>query len=123
MTKERPVITNLVNANTSKTEKFQNEVLRPIIKMQNDLFIAFFIEYLKKRKINFSSLSDEKKSLKIKSVFEKDVSLKNMVLGIVIGNFTEDEYGHYCINTSEFNKRIVQIVVQRLQSKISFLNV
>ena len=123
MHRERPVISNLINTNTTETEKFQNEVLRPIIKMQNDLLIAFFIEYLIKRKILFSDLSDEKKKTKIKSIFEKDISLKNQVIGIVLGNFSIDEFLSYSKNPSEFNKRIIQIIVQRLQSKIILIKI
>lgn len=123
MHRERPIISNLINTNTTDTEKFQNEVLRPIIKMQNDLLIAFFIEYLIKRKILFSDLSDEKKKTKIKSIFEKDISLKNQVIGIVLGNFSIDEFLSYSKNLSEFNKRIIQIIVQRLQSKTILIKI
>ena len=40
--KVRPNLINLINSNTSEIERFQNEVLRPIIKMQNNLLVAFF---------------------------------------------------------------------------------
>lgn len=123
MNKKRPILSDLVNANTTVTEKFQNEVLRPIIKMQNDLLIAFFVEYLIKRKIIFSDLSDEKKKTKIKSIFEKDISLKNQVIGIVLGNFSMDEFLSYSKSLSEFNKRIIQIIVQRLQSKTFLIKI
>ena len=39
--KLRPVLKNLINSNTSDLERFQNEVIRPIIKMQNNLLVAF----------------------------------------------------------------------------------
>ena len=45
--KVRPVLKNLINSNTSLIEKFQNEVLRPIIKMQNNLLVTFFKNYIK----------------------------------------------------------------------------
>jgi len=44
--KERPILSDLVNAGTSDVEKFQNEVIRPIIKMQHNLLIAFFKSYV-----------------------------------------------------------------------------
>ncbi len=50
MNKERPVLTNLVNEGTSDIEKFQNEILRPIIKMQHELLIAFLKVSYKKEK-------------------------------------------------------------------------
>lgn len=122
MHKERPKLSNLVNANTTATEKFQNEVLRPIIKMQNDLLIAFLNTYLKKRKIDFTILSEEKKKAKIKSILEKDINFKNQILGIVIGHFSVDEFLIYADKSSEFNKRIIQMIIQRLQSNTSIIN-
>jgi hypothetical protein len=118
MNKERPELVNLVNKNTTDVEKFQNEVLRPIIKMQHYLLIAFFENYLQKRKIDFKALSKEKKKLKIKSIFEKDINFKNLILGIVVGHFSVNEYLYYTQSSSEFNKRVLQIIIQRFQDSI-----
>ncbi len=52
--KERPIIADLLNDGTLEIEKFQNEVIRPIIKMQHNLFVGVFKNYLQKRKIDFS---------------------------------------------------------------------
>ncbi|PQJ78050.1 glyoxalase [Polaribacter porphyrae] len=118
MTKNRPTLENLINANTTEVEIFQNSVLRPIIKMQHDLIIAFFESYLKKRKIVFTSLSEEKKKNIIKSSMEKDISFKNKIIGSVLGHFSMDEYQNYTQNSSEFNRRIKQIIIKRLQDSI-----
>ena len=119
MNKERPELVNLVNKNTTDVEKFQNEVLRPIIKMQHHLLIALFENYLQKRKIDFNTLSEEKKKLKIKSIFEKDINFKSLILGIIVGHFSMDEYFSYAQNLSEYNKRVTQIIIQRLQDSMS----
>lgn len=119
MNKERPELGNLVNKNTTEVEKFQNEVLRPIIKMQHHLLISFFENYIKKRKIDFTSLSEEKKKNKIKSIFDKDINFKNLILGLIVGHFSVNEYLYYTQNSSEFNKRVLQIIIQRLQNSLS----
>jgi hypothetical protein len=119
MNKERPELGNLVNKNTTEVEKFQNEVLRPIIKMQHHLLILFFENYVEKRKIDFTSLSEEKKKNKIKSIFDKDINFKNLILGVITGHFSIDEYLYYTQNSSEFNKRVLQMIIQRLQNSIS----
>ena len=46
----RPVVEINKNKNILETEKFQNEVLRPILKFQNKLLIALFINTCKKSK-------------------------------------------------------------------------
>lgn len=121
MKKERPILQDLVNESTTETEVFQNSVLRPIIKMQHTLLIAFFNTYLIKRKVDFTKLSEQKKRAKIKSVLEKDLQFKNQILGTVLGHFSLDEYKIYQNNSSEFNRRIKQIIIKRLQDSIDEL--
>lgn len=119
--KERPILSDLVNAGTSDVERFQNEVIRPIIKMQHNLLIAFFKSYVQQRKIDFISLTLEKKNKHIRSILTKDVNFKNILLGSIIGHFSMDDFSFYHQNTSEVNRRIVQITKQRLQDSISEL--
>ena len=117
--KERPIIADLVNAGTSDIEKFQNEVIRPVIKMQHDLLISSLKNYLQKRKVDFSVLPDKKKRSKISSIYKTDNNYKNMTLGFVIGQFSMDEFKFYADNSSEINKRILQITSQRIKDSIS----
>ena len=117
--KERPIIADLVNEGTSDIEKFQNEVIRPIIKMQHDLLISSLKNYLQKRKVDFSVLPDKKKRSKISSIYKTDNNYKNMTLGFVIGQFSMDEFKFYADNSSEINKRILQITSQRIKDSIS----
>ena len=44
------------NIDTSPAEQFQNDVLRPIIKMQHELLMAYFKNYIAQKKINFNGL-------------------------------------------------------------------
>ncbi|MDG1171171.1 MAG: glyoxalase [Polaribacter sp.] len=118
MNKERPVLENLIKEHMSAIELFQNQTLRPVIKMQHDLLIASFSNYIQKRNIDFLSLTDSKKRSKISAVFGKDIHYKNFILGIVVGHFSTEEYQYYRFNSSELNKRIFQIVVQRVQDSL-----
>jgi len=119
--KERPILLDLVNEGTSEMEKFQNEVIRPIIKMQHNLLISFFKNYLQKRKVDFSVFPEKKKRSKISSVFKTDNNYKNITLGFVLGQFSMDEYKFYADYSSEINKRILQIIQQRIKDSISEL--
>ena len=118
MNKERPVLEDLIKDNMSALELFQNQTLRPVIKMQHDLLIASFNTYKAKRKIDFSSLTDQKKRSKTKSVFVKDINYKNLTLGFIIGAFSLEEFAYYSLIASELNKRIIQIVIQRVQDSL-----
>jgi hypothetical protein len=116
--KEKPILSELVNAGTSDIEKFQNEAIRPIIKMQHNLLIILFQNYLKHRKINFNNLKKEKQKERINIILTKDTNFKNILLGIVIGHFSKNELMFYTKNTSELKRRIIQIVNQRSQDSL-----
>ena len=117
--KERPVLSNLINSGTSEIEEFQNNILRPIIKMQHMLLIAFLKNHLQKRKVDFFVLPDKKKRSKISSFFKTDNNFKNMMLGFIVGHFSIDEFKFYADNSSEINRRILQIISQRIKDSIS----
>ncbi|KRP25885.1 MAG: glyoxalase [Cryomorphaceae bacterium BACL22 MAG-120619-bin32] len=115
MNKERPIISYIVNENTLDFEKFQNASLRPIIKMQDEFIFGLFQGYLSKRKIDFNTINISKRRAKAKSIFLKDLNFKYLILGVIIGHFSSEELQIYQENASEFNKRIIQICIQRVQ--------
>jgi aspartyl/asparaginyl-tRNA synthetase len=112
--KARPNLINLINSNTSDIERFQNEVLRPIIKMQNNLLVAFFKNYIKNNKIKFNTLKAEVQENKINTILTKDINFKNILIGSIIGHLEENEIEIYFKYKTEINKRIIQIIKQRL---------
>jgi hypothetical protein len=103
---------------SSSEEAFQNQTLRPILKLQNDLFLASFENYITKNKKDFYSLSTEKKLLLIENSIQKDIKFRNALKGIVIGLFTLDEYQTYIQNSSNLNKRMMNMLIERLKSQI-----
>lgn len=112
--KVRPNLINLINSNTSEIERFQNEVLRPIIKMQNNLLVAFFKSYIKNNKVKFNTLKAKVQENKINSILTKDINFKNILIGSIIGHLEENEIEIYFKSKTEINKRIIQIIKQRL---------
>ncbi len=107
-----------VSAESSTDELFQNNVLRPILKLQNDLLVAYFINYLGKNRANFNSLSVEKKFVAIDNAIQKDVKFRNSFKGMIIGLFTSDEYATYIENSSSLNKRMMGMLSERLKSQV-----
>ncbi|MFC5044987.1 glyoxalase [Aquimarina hainanensis] len=117
--KIRPLILNShISKNMTSDELFQNKTVRPIIKLQNDLFIAVFKNYIKKRKNTFYDLSPENKIRYIENAIQKDTKFRNSLKGMVIGLFTAEEYATYIKNSSALNKRMMNLVKERLQSNM-----
>ena len=114
----RPELKGLILEGTKTIEQFQNEVLRPILKMKHTLFVSFFSDYLKKRKIPFSEITLNQQEKHIDTILSKDIGYKNLQLGIVTGQLSLEEYSFYRDNTSELNKRILQMLRKRLKDSI-----
>lgn len=102
-------------------EYFQNRTLRPVAKLQNDLLVAVFRNYARKHKNVFYDLSIEKRMDYIENATHKDMKFRNSLKGIIIGQFTMDEYTAYIQNSSSLNKRMMNIVKERLKSNIQLL--
>lgn len=115
----RPIILNAkILPGMSSEEKFQNATLRPIIKLQNDLLVMVFKNYIAKRKNVFYELSLERQIDYIENAIHKDMKFRNSLKGMIIGQFTLDEYSIYMENSSALNKRMMSIVKERLISNI-----
>jgi len=113
----RPILAHLnATENKNPEEQFQNLTLRPIIKMQHNLLLAFFHNHLQRKKIKFTELNPLKKNAVIETVFKNDTQFKTELRGLIIGHFTIEEYNEYQPLSSEFNKRIINIIKERLQS-------
>lgn len=115
----RPEISaSTINENMSADERFQNLVLRPIIKLQSDLLIEVFRNYINKHKSVFYGLTIEKRMDYIENAIQKDMKFRNSMKGMIIGQFTVEEYLIYIQNSSALNKRMMNIAKERLLSNI-----
>jgi hypothetical protein len=111
------------NLQSGPEEVFQNYTLRPILKLQNDLFIQVFINYAIKQKSVFFGLSPDKKMAYIENVIQRDIKFRNSLNGMVIAWFTVEEYDNYIKNSSNLNKRMMNMLIERLKSQILLLEI
>ena len=117
----RPLIPSAkILPDMSPEERFQNETLRPIIKLQNDLLLASFQNYIVKTKNAFYELKLEKRMDYITNAIQKDIKFRNSLKGMIIGQFALEEYDTYIQNSSALNKRMMNMVIKRLQDQIQF---
>ena len=109
------------NVESLSEEYFQNNTLRPILKLQNDLLIEVFKNYAVKQKNTFFELSPDKKEKYIENVIQKDIKFRNSLKGMVIALFSVEEYLDYIKNSSNLNKRMMTMLIERLKSQVQIL--
>ncbi len=115
----RPSLPNArVTEEMSRDEQFQNATLRPIIKFQNNLLIAAFRNYTGKHKNSFYELTLPKRLEYIEHAVQKDMKFRNSLKGMIIGQFTVEEYETYIQNSSALNKRMMNMVIERIKDQV-----
>ena len=107
--------------NTKEIETFQNDVLRPILKFQNNLLLQIFIDYVKQYNGVFFNLSNHEKMSYIQQALSANQRLRSFILGTIVGLFTIEDYSYYRLNVSALNKRIITMAIQRLQNQLDSL--
>lgn len=111
----------VINMDSSIEELFQNKTLRPILKLQNDLFIQVFINYAVNQKKVFFGLTPEKKLTYIENAIHRDMKFRNFLKGVIVAFFTLQEYAEYIQISSSLNKRMMNMLIERLKSQLQLI--
>ena len=118
--KIRPSVVTLPSS--SDFEKFQNQTLRPVIKLQHDLIIELFHQIITNKKLFLEELSEIKKQILIKTLFENDTQFKTAITFLVVGQLTLDEFVFFMKNRKELSRRICQMCKSKLLRQIGLIN-
>lgn len=120
----RPVVESAkVDDQTNLNETFQNEVLRPIIKMQHQLLLAFVSDHVLKFNKGFLELSKGKQRTFVTNLFMKDNTFKHRLTGMILGMFTVEEFMIYTSIANDVNKRILTICQERMMVHLNEIGV
>jgi hypothetical protein len=110
----RPLI-DTEDKTTTEIEKFQNEVLRPILKFQHSLLEIEVKSNPLIEKLLRQELTAERKRMLVKGIISK-TELKYQLLGQITGFLTNTEYQFYYSNKKEIDKRIFAMLLDRVLS-------
>ncbi len=111
---------------TNPAEAFQNQTLRPVLKLQNELLLGLFRHYLAKRKqrgpngevpARFAKLSPAEQEAYIAHTIRTDLKFRNLLVGMVVGHFTADELAQFLADEAELTRRLGNLLTQRLQDQ------
>jgi hypothetical protein len=115
MEKVRPKLPDtLTEGELKEGELFQNMILRPVIKMQHDLLIMRVKSHFISKRVLFNVMDNKKRTEAIIQAFQSDHNLKKEIQGMIIGQLTVLEFQQYLKIERSLNKRIVQMVRNRM---------
>ncbi|MEO0895547.1 MAG: hypothetical protein AAFY71_04085 [Bacteroidota bacterium] len=113
ITEVRPSL-NLSATESNQHERFQNECLRPILKLQNYVFVLVVEEWLVAHKQILSQQAADKQANTLTHILKTNRALRAQLFGIVCGMMTIAELKFYLLEKSECNRRITSMLIQRL---------
>jgi hypothetical protein len=106
----RPVLL-LEGGAADEEEVFKNEVLRPILKLQNDVIVA----------IAEKCRDQYDPDLDLRAVL-RDRALRDQLLGAVVGLFTLEELAFYLSHQRVLDRRIMGMLMQRLEDQLGYVS-
>jgi hypothetical protein len=115
----RPLLNLPPVEDTTAIESFQNETLRPILKLQHDIVVALFKYNIRQRNTPFETLSNASREKAIVLILQKDLALRNQLFGMIVGLFICSELRFYLENEPELSKRLRDLLTQRIASEYS----
>lgn len=110
-----------VSGDAGQIEVFQNQTVRPILKLQNEIYVMLFKDYAVSKIPDFNYLTIEKKLNFIERSLRKDHALKNIFIGMTIGMLTAEEMEVYILDKNVLNKRIITMLTERLKSQMELM--
>ena len=97
-------------------EKFQNEVIRPILKYQHKMIIQYTLTKAIERNSKFETLIAIDKERYLDKVTLKDSKVKQELTGMILGLMTVEEINIYLVQESEYKRRINTMIRERIVS-------
>jgi hypothetical protein len=119
VTEIRPLLS--LQPTKGEIEGFQNEVMRPILKFQNELLILLAKQYVNKYHKSFNALKQVNQESIIIQASKQDPEFKSFLIWPVVGLMSSTELAFYSAYRSELNKRISTMAAQRIVSQLERL--
>jgi hypothetical protein len=114
----RPVLHLPETPDCNVVEHFQNTVLRPIIKFQHHLILSRMTQHSSYVPAKLEVLTDAQFLQAIRAMLQSNLPLRNQLIGVVLGLFTMPEFEVYSLHNTELNRRIIQIIAQRVSDTL-----
>jgi hypothetical protein len=104
----------LETTHSTPVEQFQNQTLRPILKLQHELLLAVFRQHIAKYPQVYERLSAAERADWVARALQEDQRLRHRMAGLVIGHFTLAEWEQFVLAEPEYMRRLIQMLIQRL---------
>ncbi len=104
---------DLGHSDKKELELFQNETLRPILKLQHEVTLLLLQNHRYFKTDHLANATRLEYENFVTQYVQSNVDLRNQLLGTLIGMFTKNELAFYFTERKELNKRMIQMQLKR----------
>jgi hypothetical protein len=115
----RPLVAVDLNKNLD-LEFFQSSTLRPILKFQNEILLSYFKHYLYSFHPKFKAFNKAIQVNLVRDLIKKNHEIKSKIAHLVVAMFTIDELNFYTENKKEIDKRLNELIIERINSQLEW---
>ncbi|MBU1760426.1 MAG: hypothetical protein KKB19_06195, partial [Bacteroidetes bacterium] len=91
---------------------------RQVLKLQNDVLLTLALNFLENKYKDYQNRDLTIKYNLLYQSLKKDIPFKKMLIGTIVGFFTQNELAIYHTQEQEINKRLVEFIYKRLSTQI-----
>lgn len=101
----------------SDIDQFMHLTVRPILKLQHERILSVFFDFIDRNNIQLSSQLEQKEA-EINKLLKSNQKIRHIYAGLLLAWIPEAELSIYHSNFSELNKRLINLIVQRIITSI-----
>jgi hypothetical protein len=100
---------------------FLHRTLRPVLKLQNELLLLLVADFIQEHHIPFITSSVVEQQRVVAELLTRNVKLRYLLVGTVVGLFTQAELTFYRPHRAELNRRLLELASRRVQDQVAAL--
>ena len=114
----RPTITaELPEAPAATADDLLHRALRPILKLHNARLLALVADYARDYRLPLASAAPTDQQRLLDELLRRNARLQHTLTGLTTAFFTQAEYQFYRRHRPEINRRLLELVRQRVLSQ------
>ena len=97
---------------------FLHRTLRPVLKLQNELLLQLVADFLQDHHVPFGAAPAAEQQRLVGELLARNVKLRYLLVGTVVGLFTQAELAFYRPHRAELNRRLLELATRRVQDQV-----
>jgi hypothetical protein len=89
-----------------------------VLKLQNELLLLLVADFIQEHHIPFGTAAVAEQQRLVAELLTRNVKLRYLVVGTVVGLFTQPELAYYRPNRAELNRRLLELATRRVQDQV-----